>query len=87
MAEAPEKIWRTTNGYIYSGPTPEPCVEYVRADIADARSAALSSKLGQLTILLLQEAYADARELALQIKVEFPDGSPVATLRRGYIDG
>lgn len=30
---APERIWRTTNGYIYNGPTPEPCVEYVRADL------------------------------------------------------
>ncbi|HEU4509051.1 MAG TPA: hypothetical protein VFR78_12470 [Pyrinomonadaceae bacterium] len=29
----PERIWRTTNGYIYKGPTPEPCVEYVRADL------------------------------------------------------
>lgn len=30
--EAPKPIWRTTNGYIYNGPSPEPCVEYRRVD-------------------------------------------------------
>lgn len=41
-AAAPERIWRTTNGYIYKGPTPEPCVEYVRADLPRAAADALN---------------------------------------------
>jgi len=49
-------------------------------DALIARVAQIEQALGKLVVLLLQNDFEAARQIALEIKVEFPDGSPRAAL-------
>lgn len=50
-------------------------VEYVPASALTPFQAIL----GKLVMMLMQDQFQEARELALQIPLEFPDGAPMAT--------